>query len=316
MSRDRDRRDEVTALEMSAVAVDDAALDVLASAEDAVSWDCADPAIELLAFLRADVSAALPEPTSAAAAIDLRPPRGRHFGKRTVVAGVVTAAVLSVSGVAAAAIATSPTGPLGPIHRFFVGSEPTASEHAAKQVQLFMHLADADLSANRVTAAGSALGSASSWLTRVSAKDRGDLPAQLAALQTRYADALARSITTPKPIGHDGKSTKHDGSSKSGTGNGGHDGAGSSSGGGDHGKDSHEGSGGSGSGDNSTGSDHRGDGGGSGGSGDSGSGHSGDTGSGDITGGQGSGGGDIPGGHDPGGQDIGSHDGGGSGSDG
>jgi len=190
----RDEDYGVGPLDMAAVGADAEALDAFIADDDAVSWDFLDPALALLASLREDVGADL---TSGAAAtveltsLDLNVPRRRrHMGKRAVVAAAVAATVLSASGVAAAGIATGPTGPLGSIHRLLVGG-PSASDRAAKQVRLFLRLAQGDLSGGRLPAAGEALDHATTWLGRVDASDSSDLSAQLAALKSQYAAALA-----------------------------------------------------------------------------------------------------------------------------
>src|SRR3954462_4224035 len=106
-----------------AINADDAALNALA--DDAVPWDFADPALQALAAVRSDVSLELPAPSTSwqSAAVDLRPSaaRSRRAGRRIVVAGAVTAAVLSVSGVAAAAITTGPGSTLYPLHQLLTG---------------------------------------------------------------------------------------------------------------------------------------------------------------------------------------------------
>src|SRR4051812_31337162 len=256
------RRSEQPA-DVAAMTADDALLDALVYGEDAVSWDLLDPAAEVLAALRADVTAALPPvtvPAAASATVNLNQrPRLRNAGKRTAVASAVTAAVLSVSGVAAAGIAVTPTGPLGPIHRFFVDVQPTPSEHAVKQVRLFLRLAEADLDANRLTAASEALAHASAWITRVAGDDLGDLPTQLSVLQRRY-DALkaaddqstASSGNSGGEHGQSGKQDDHGPDVKGKS----HEGSGNS---GDHGSSgSHEGSGSGGSGGHGDGRDDSG----------------------------------------------------------
>ena len=210
-------------LDTAAVTADDRALDAL-GADDAVSWDLDDPAFQVLAALRDDVSIELSEPsTSWPAAVDLRPgARRRHMGKRLLVGGVVTAAVLSASGVAAASITTGPGATLYPIHQLLTGAKPTHSEHAAAQVRHFLKLADKDLDHNRLTPAGEELDHAATWLTRVDANDQGDLPQQLAAMRSRYAAAVAAATGTHGASGTDnqGTGTQHGGERGQGPGRG------------------------------------------------------------------------------------------------
>jgi hypothetical protein len=210
-------------LDTVAIAADDVALDMLAG-DDAVSWDLADPALRALFALRDDVSHEMPVPNAswALTAVDLSPRAGRarRLGRRTVVASAVTAAVLSVSGVAAAAIESGPGATLYPIHRLLTGAQPTASERAVAQVRNSLRLADKDLSGGRLTAAGTALDHASTWLTRVDAKDRGDLPAALATLQAKYDAALAAAHGPSSTSGPGGNSGPGGGSNQSGENNG------------------------------------------------------------------------------------------------
>ncbi|MDT7549476.1 MAG: hypothetical protein QOE84_1870 [Actinomycetota bacterium] len=203
--RDGERLElEPLPLDAAAIEADDRALDALRvdGVTPAVSWDAADAALTVLAALHADVSADLPAGSTSwggAAVVQLAPHRRsggrlgryRHLGRRTLVAGAVTATVLSASGVAAAAIVSGPGGPLYPIHKLLLGPEQPSSQHAAGQVRRFLQLADGDLKAGRVTAAGEALRHATTWLAKVDPVDRGDLPAQLSALQSQYSDALA-----------------------------------------------------------------------------------------------------------------------------
>ncbi|MDQ1703037.1 MAG: hypothetical protein QOF57_2289 [Frankiaceae bacterium] len=196
------RREEPTQpLDTVAIAADDAALD--AFTRDAVSWDVVDPALQVLVLLHEEISLELPAASTSwgSAAVDLAPHqrRGRRVGRRTVVASAITAAVLSVSGVAAAGIASGPGGALYPIHELFLGSKPTASQHAATQVRHFLGAARKHLAAHQWAATGAALHNATTWLARVNAQDRGDLPAQLAALQTQYADAVAAEPSSGSP---------------------------------------------------------------------------------------------------------------------
>jgi hypothetical protein len=206
--------------ELAAVAADDAAIDAAIEAmeRDAVSWDITDPALAALGVLRADVTAELPQPSTfwgSAAAVNLNRARLRRTGKRSLVAASVAAVVLSAGSVAAAAAASGPTGPLGSLHRLIVGSQPTASQHAAKQVRLFLGEVSRDLAAGRLPAARAALQHAASWLTKVSPADQGDMPAQLSALQSRYADALAHD-TTPGANGAGDNGATHSGGTGSG----------------------------------------------------------------------------------------------------
>jgi hypothetical protein len=330
----RDRDDQPVALAADAIDADDRALDafgdrVWSGETPAVSWDTVDPALTVLALLRDDVAQEIPAPRTSwegAAVVQLAPRRRRHLGRRSLVAGVVTATVLSVSGVAAAAIASGPGAALYPIHKLLLGPEPTSSQHAAAQVRHFLHLADGDLEAGRVTAAGEALQHATSWLAKVDATDRGDLPAQLAAMQSRYADALAVSETPGKGTANDDHGRGNAGDNNGADHRGGNGGSGSGkSGGSDDGTpgrsgDDHGNSGGGsgksgdrgtsgggsghGSGGSSDGSSDGSSGGGSSGSGSSGSSGSDDSsgsgsggsqsgshGGGDVTGTTGSGGG-------------------------
>ena len=294
------RRDnEPVPLDAAAIEADDRALDAFAvnAATPAVSWDTADSALTVLAALREDVAEDLPgttwtTPTTPAVHLATkRSGRSRHTARRTVVAGAVTAAVLSVSGVAAAAIASGPGAALYPIHKLLLGPEQTHSQHAATQVRHFLRLADGDLKAGRVTAAGEELRHASTWLVKVDAVERGDLPAQLAAMQARYADALAAARhpgDTGGVSGDDDGADNRGGNSGHGSGNSGDDSPGKS--GADHGSGNGSGAqSGHGSGDQSGDHSSRGGTGGNSGSGSAGSGSGGSSGdSGDDTSGSGS----------------------------
>ena len=239
-------------VDIAAVALDDAALDELA--RDPVACDRTDAAMSVLALLRADVDADLPPvlPVAESSGVVPLSSRRSRLGRRTVVAAAVSAAVLSVSGVAAAGIASGPGGSLYPIHKLFLGADQSASQKAAAQVRHFLHLADGDITANRLPAASAALDNAGTWLTRVDASDRGALPAQLAAMQQRYAAAVTAvggrdDHGGATRGGDDGSAGDNSGRGKSGDDSGDHSGGDDNSGPGSHDDGSNSGSGSSGS---------------------------------------------------------------------
>jgi len=219
--RDDELRDAVIGdADIAAVFADDALLDVFADDafgsevpdDEAVTWDfampAADPAMQLLGALRGDVSdqSDSRRDTMPLPAVDLalrRRRRAGRLGRRTLVSGAVAFAVLSASGVAAAGITSNPGAPLYPIHKLILGNEQTASEKAAVKVERFLANAERALDRGRLTDAHEQLLHAGTWLARVDAADQGDLAARLAALQSRYDEALA-AVGDTGTTGRDG----------------------------------------------------------------------------------------------------------------
>jgi hypothetical protein len=230
-------------VDMADVWNDDELLDQFGDARAAVSWNATaalDPALHLLGALRADVSdiSAVADfshvvgrdgaSTRLLPVVDLAE-RRRRFGRRSLVGGAVALAVLSASGVAAAGIVSGRGAPLYPIHQLLLGDEKTSSQQAADKVR--RHLTDAEraLDRSRLADASRALSEATTWLARVDTAHRGGLATELAAVQARYAAAVAVGANAGN-AGNGGSSGPGSGSGPSGRGSGSDDTGGSGSG--------------------------------------------------------------------------------------
>jgi hypothetical protein len=262
-----------------------------------------DPAITLLAELRADVDVSDDDFVATADTVVIpmttaRRRLGLRHGGRTVAVASVATLVLSAGGVAAAGIASHPGQPLYEIHKIFLGG-PSASQRAAQRVGTMLDAAGSALDGHQLPAARVDLSRASATLVLVHRSDRGDLPGRLAGLESRYAAALAALTPGTPGLGPDdngstpgGGDRGEHGSGDHGQGNGGEHGKGS-------GRDHGNGSGGDHGNGNGSGGDQ-----GKGSGGDGGKGTGGDGGKG--TRGKGTGG-------DHGGGSSGDHGGGSSG---